>query len=183
MKTQKKKKTNPNFLGPKIKTKIKLKNKIRKKLISVFRKTADLALKERIQMVLLRSEEKTLPEIAEIVHKKKSAVIFWIKRYKEYRLKGLKPRYQGGNRRLLTEEQLKEIKLFLNKTSKTDLKKLTSKALRLHIKTKYQVEYRSNESINQIFYKCGFSFRKPEQCYREASDKEQLEWLKMIKKK
>lgn len=182
MKTQKKKKTNPNLLGPKNKTKIKLKNKIKKKLIDNFRKTTNSALKERIQIILLRAEGKTLLEIEEIVHKRKQAIVLWIKRYKECRLKGLKSRYQGGNRRLLTQEQLQEIELFLNKTSKTDLKKLTSKALRLHIKSKYQVEYRSNESINQIFYKCGFSFRKPEQCYREASEKEQQEWLEMAKK-
>ncbi len=182
MKTQKKKKTNPNFLGPKNKTKIRLKNKIRKKLISVFKKTVDSKLKERIQMVLLRNEGKTLSEITEIVHKEKQAIVFWLKRYKEYRLKGLRPRHQGGNRSLLTKEQLREIEQFLNKTSKTDFKKLTNKELRLHLKTKYQVEYRSPESINQIFYKCGFSFRKPEQCYREASKKEQQKWLEMAKK-
>jgi len=181
MKTQKKK-TNPNFLGPKNKTKIKLKNKIRKKLISKFKKTADSKLKERIQMVLLRDEGKTLPEITEIIHIERQAIIFWLKRYKERRLKGLKPRYQGGNRSLLTKDQLQEIKQFLNKTSKTDLKKITVKELRLHLKTKYQVEYRSPESIHQIFYKCGFSFRKPEQCYREASEKEQREWLEIAKK-
>ncbi|MDP2750148.1 MAG: winged helix-turn-helix domain-containing protein [Nanoarchaeota archaeon] len=122
-------------------------------------------------------------EIAGITHREKQAIVFWLKRYKEYRLKGLNPRYQGGNRSLLTKEQIKEIKRFLNKTSKTSLKKLTGKELRLHLKTKYKVEYRSNESINQIFYKCGFSFRKPEKCYREASEKEREEWLEMIKKK
>lgn len=183
MKTQKKKRPNPNFLGSKTKTKIKLKKRVKNKLIVKFRKTADSKLKERIQMVLLRNEGKTLQEIAGIIHKNKQAIVFWLKRYKKHGLKGLNPRHQGGNRRLLTKEQLREIKSFLNKTSKTNLRKLTSKELRLHLKTKYKVEYRSPESVNQIFYKCGFSFRKPEKCYREASEKEQAEWLKMIKKK
>jgi len=180
MKTQKK--TNPNLKGPKIKTKIKLKNQNRKKLIAEFKKTTDLKLKERIQMVLLRDEEKTLLEIAETTQRGKQAVIRWLMQYRAKRLKGLKSIYQGGNRRKLTTEQLKEIERFLDEASKTDLRKLTSKELRLHLKTKYKVEYRSADSINQIFYKCGFSFRKPEQYYREASEQEKNQWLKEAKK-
>lgn len=182
MKSQKKKATNPNLKGPKTKTKIKLKSQIRKKLIIKFQKTADLKLKERIQMVLLRDEGKTLFEIVDTTHRGKQAVVRWLMQYKTKKVKGLKSVYQGGNRRKLTTEQLKEIKCFLNKASKKDLQKLTSKELRLHLKTKYKVEYRSADSINQIFYKCGFSFRKPEQYYREASKKEKKEWLKEAKK-
>ena len=182
MKTQKKKKTNPNLKGPKTKTKIKLKSQTRKKLIAKFKKTADIKLKERIQMVLLRDEGKTLSEIVQTTQRGKQAVVHWLMRYKTERIKGLKSIYQGGNRRKLTEKQLKEIKSFLDKASKTDLKKLTSKELRLHLKTKYKVRYRSADSINQIFYKCGFSFRKPEQRYREASEQEKKEWLKEVKK-
>ncbi len=185
MKSQKKagkKKTNPNLKGPKNKTIIKLKNRTKKKLIKVFTKTADARLKERVQAVLLRNEDKKMSEICQTVHRNEKTVIYWLKIYKSKGLKGLKSNYIGGNRRKLTAEQLKEIELFLNKTSKANIKKLTSKELRLHLKTKYGVEYRGAGSINQIFYKCGFSFRKPEQCYREASEQEKNKWLKEAKK-
>ena len=182
MKSQKKKKINPNLKGPKTKTKIKLKKKTKIRLINVFKKTIDPNFKERIQVVLIRNEGKKISEICQTVHKNEKTVIDWLKKYKSKGIKGIKSKYTGGNRRKLTAEQLKEIKSFLNKASKTDLKKLTSKELRLHLKTKYKVRYRSADSINQIFYKCGFSFRKPEQRYREASEQEKKEWLKEVKK-
>jgi len=168
--------------GPKDKTRIKLKNKTKKKLINVFKKTIDSRLKDRIQAVLLRSENKKMSEICRTVHRNEKTVIEWLKIYKDKRLKGLKSNYIGGNRRKLTAEQLKEIELFLNKTSKKNIIRLTGKELRLHLKSKYKVEYRSAGSINQIFYKCGFSFRKPEKCYREASEQEKIKWLKEAKK-
>jgi len=182
MKSQKKKKTNSNLKGPKTKTVIRLKNKTKTKLIDTFKKTIDPKFKERIQAVLMRNEGKKMSEICQTVHKNEKTIIDWLKKYKEKGIKGIKSKYIGGNRRKLTEEQLKEIKHFLNKTSKSNFKKLTSKELRLYIKTKYNVEYRGAGSVNQIFYKCGFSFRKPEQCYREASEKEQRKWLAEAKK-
>jgi transposase len=182
MKSQKKKKSNPNLRGPKTKTTIKLKKKTKDELINVFKKTTDPNFKERIQAVLMRNEGKKMFEICQTVHKNEKTVIDWLKKYKDKGIKEIKSNYAGGNRRKLTTEQLKEIERFLNKTSKIDIKKLTSKELRLHLKTKYNVEYRGAGSINQIFYKCGFSFRKPEQHYREASEKEKQEWLKETKK-
>lgn len=164
------------------KTFIKLKPKQKEKLIGLYKdkQTPDY-LRKRIHLVLLRDQRKTIQEISLIVQKGRKSVIDWLKRFKEQGLPGLISNYAPHNQKL-TLEQLKEIKKFLRKTAKEIPQKLTSFNLKLHLKSKYNIEYRSQTSFNQIFYKCGFAFRKPNKCYREASPNEIKQWVKRTKK-
>jgi transposase len=166
------------------KTKVSLKGKTKKKLQKIFNSSnSSPQFRTRIQMVLLRDKGKTLDEIATVVFKSRRTVITWLKTYKEKRIKGLKSNYQANNNKL-TKEQKKEIKNFLESKmkSKKEIKGFTSQELRLYIKKKYKVEYRSNTSINNIFYRCQFSFRKPEKYYSKSDPKETQQWKREVKK-
>lgn len=166
------------------KTKISLKSKTKKKLMKIFHSSdSSSQLRTRVQMVLLRDKKKTLDEISTATFKSRKTVVTHLKNYKERGIKGLYPSYQANNHKL-GKKQLAEIKKFLDSKmkKKKDLKGFTSQALRLHIKEKHKVEYRSNTSINNIFYRCGFSFRKGEKVYAKSDPTEVEKWKKYVKK-
>ena len=65
-------------------------------LFEVYRHTHDARLRSRCQMILLSSQGRPVSEIARVTMFSEDAVLFWLERYDNEGLEGLKDRPRSG---------------------------------------------------------------------------------------
>lgn len=149
------------------KLKIKFNESEKTSLEEFFKKTKDLKAKMRANGVLLRTKGYRLIEIADILGKTETTIRNWTRAFKKQGIKGLIPKIQRGNHRILTRKQKEEIKTII-KIKKPFQLNLNAKAkfwnvplLKNFVKNYFSLEYRSDKSYQRLFSYCGFSFHKP----------------------
>lgn len=146
-------------------TKIRLKEKEKKDLLKLKRKSKSEIIRDRAHAVLLRNNDETLNDIAKTLFRSKEFVKQAILRFNNNELHDLK--LTGHNYKLTRINRNNLIEMIKTK-SPNELKEFsfkdqfwTTDILRAVIKNKYNIEYKTDKSYYDLFKAAGFSFHKP----------------------
>lgn len=167
-------------------TKIHLTTQQKKRLIEIKRKCQSSIVSDRTHAVLLRNKNFTIAETAQSILRSDKFVKDAVKRYKRGELTKLN--FDGHNRKL-AKKQTDEIVRIIQTINPKELRNFkfntqfwSTDILRLVIKDKYGIEYKSDNSYYNLFKQAGFSFKKPKtQDFRQAPEKIK-EWKGALKK-
>ena len=122
--------------------------------------------KLRFQAVWLLTQGYTRAATANIVAKSKGSLGNWVAAFNRSGLDGLKNKPSPKNHRLLTDKHKDQIARLITTKVPTDLGIPGSfwsvPGLKLLVKDKLGVVYRSPESYRQLMIRCGFSYHQPE---------------------
>ena len=89
---------------------IELTKEQREELENGYRTGQTHSFRARCQMILLKSENRTSLEVAEILGGCEMTVNNWLKRYEQFGLEGLKTRPGRGRKSILKAEDLEQVK-------------------------------------------------------------------------
>lgn len=121
--------------------------------------------KLRFQALWLLTRGYTRDAAAAIVAKSKSSLGNWVTAFNRHGLDGLKNKPSPKNHRFLTDQQKDQVKHLITTKAPTDLGYPGSfwnlHGLKLMVKDKLGVSYRSFESYRQLLIRCGFSYHRP----------------------
>lgn len=167
-------------------TKINLTKKEKQGLLAIKKKSKSILIQDRAQAVLARNERLTIANIAKALSRSEDFIKRAIKRFTAGELEDL---HLKGNNNKLTKEQKQKIVKIVKTKSPEDLKGFKFKAqfwstdaLKIVIKKKYGIEYKTEKSYYDIFKLAGFSFHKPKtKDYRQ--DKKKIRKFKGALKK
>lgn len=167
-------------------TKIKLTKKQKEKLLIIKRKHKSSLVRDRAQAVLARNEGLVIYNIAKALSRSENFVKKAIRLFNDGELEELN--FNSNNSRLTTTQKGEIVEIIKTK-SPEDLKGFGFKeqfwstdALKIIIKKKCGVEYKTEKSYYDIFKLAGFSFHKPKtKDYRQ--DKRKIKKFKGALKK
>ena len=141
--------------------------------------------KERRLIVLNYKKGCTIREIGEMLDMPFTKAYYWIKRYKEQGINGLKTIKQHGKKPLLGREALKWLKEFLkkNKPSRYNGKAAgwSSREVKDCINNKFNISY-SLRHVERLLHKLGFSLIAPRPRNVKASLLKQAAFKRRFKK-
>ena len=165
-----------------------------KQLLLAFTQCKDGDMRTNIQAVRLYGNNKPIPEINDITGLPRRTINRWYQRYQQHGLASFVDNRQGGNRRHLTTDQIKELRHKLNRYRPLDVlgESLVSTGNGLYwcvpdlkqiVWHWYKVSYKSDTSYRQLFAKCGFSYQRSEKVYRSRSEEKVAEFEEQLEKK
>lgn len=135
-------------------------------LEAAFKTTKNSREKLRFQALWLLTQRYSRAQAARIVAKSQRVIGNWVTAFNRYGLDGLKNKPSPKNHRLLTDKHKDQIKRFITAKTPTDLGYPGSfwgvNSLKLLVKDKLGVIYRSPESYRQLLIRSGFSYHQPE---------------------
>jgi len=137
------------------------------------RLVANKRIADWIKAILMVDDGYGYGEIERVLLLNESTVRRAIKRFKKRGVNGLlETKYIGGNNKLLTNAEEKQIKVFLEiNTQQTTIE------IRDHIKTVYQVKY-SLSGVTKLLHRLGFTYKKPKIIPGKADLKKQDKFIK-----
>ena len=140
----------------------------------------------RYHAIWLLSREYTRKQVEKIIGISHTGLGKWVTRYHKFGIEELQTKPQPGNHRYLKNNQKVKLKKLLTKQTPQELgykdKFWDTKLLRLLVKDKLKVEYKSETSYRELFKWCGFSYHKPDRVNKKQSVKSIEEWERKIKK-
>lgn len=135
-------------------------------LETAFKTAKDPREKLRFQALWLLTRGHSRAAAADIVAKSKGSLGNWVTAFNRYGLDGLKNKPSPKNHRFLTDKQTDQVKRLITAQTPLDLgypgNFWTTHTLKLLVKDKFGVTYRSPESCRQLLIRCGFSYHQPE---------------------
>lgn len=157
-------------------TKIKLTKKQEKDLSNLKRKSDSEIIRDRAHVILLRNNGKTIEYIAEALLRSTDFVVQAIQRFKNGGLEN--SALTGHNYKLSKQKRDNIVDLIANKAP-NDLEGFsfkdqfwTTDILKMVIKRKYGITYKTEKSYYDLFEAAGFSFHKPKtKDFRQDPDK------------
>jgi transposase len=149
-------------------------------LLRAFVDCKDGPTRTRYQALRLYGQGYAIQEIARITGVCRSTLMDWCGKYRQGGIEALRDHRQGGNRALLSEEQLQNLKerlhtyypdqLFGSMAASAGGQFWTVTDLARAIERWYGVRYARQGSYVQIFHRCGFSYQRTEQVYKSRSE-------------
>jgi putative transposase len=144
-------------------------------LIRLYKKEVNLKVKERMLLVIKVENENIIPAYAaDELHRSRPWALYWLKRYREEGIGGLKDRPKSGRHPDLPEETVYEIKneLASNRQGWTtkqveDLIVIKSGGIRYHY-----------THIYRLMHKWGFKQKVPRKVHVNTASKEEKERFK-----
>lgn len=104
----------------------------------------------------------------------------WCRKYRQGGIEALSDHRQGGNRALLSEEQLQDLTQRLHTYHPDDLFGATAASasgqfwtvidLIRAVEAWYGIRYARRDSYVQLFHRCGFSYQRPAKVYKSRSE-------------
>lgn len=149
-----------------------------------YKKEKNPHVKERLLMIIHIKEGWVSREVARIVKKSHVAVAYWVNRFNEEGIEGLKDKPRSGRPTKIAKNEFKLLWNDIRRQPKEfDYKQQfwSTKLLRIHIREKYGKSY-SDRHVQRIFHKLGFSLIKPRPRHIKASKKEEIEFKEGFKK-
>jgi len=132
----------------------------------------------RLQAVILAKAGHTAPEIAKILSVTYRSIQYWIQRYNQQGLEGLKDLRRGGNQRKLTDQQEQQIKDYLDRQADDPTAGLRrGQDLRQWIQQQFGVLY-SLPGIYDLLHRLGYSCLMPRPRHRKADPQQQRAFKK-----
>lgn len=149
-------------------------------LSSAFSDCKDGPTRTRYQALRLYGQGYPVEEIERITGICRSTLMGWCSKYRQGGIETLEDHRQGGNRALLTDEQLQDLKerlhtyrpdqLFGSLAASADGQFWTVIDLARAVETWYSVRYARRGSYIQLFKRCGFSYQRPDRVYKSRSE-------------
>lgn len=140
------------------------------------RQTASVHELRHLQGVRLYGSGVGLQTILEMIDCSESSLREWVTTYKRKGIEALRPNWDGKNASKLSDEQRAELKHKLHKyrpdqvlathERMIDSPFWTVEELRLVVQKWYNVTYKDNGSLRNLFKRCGFSYHKAEAIYK-----------------
>ena len=141
--------------------------------------------KERLLIIKNYKKGMKLRKIGEVLDIPHTKAYYWIKRYKKYKLNGLKTIKQKGKTPLLSQKDLTKIKEYLINNKPKIYHGISagwnSRDVKSHIKSNYNVSY-SLRHIERLLHKLGFSLMTPRPRNVNSSLEKQKEFKDKFKK-
>lgn len=149
-------------------------------LLHAFNNCKDGPTRTRYQAVRLYAQGYTTEEIERITGVCRSTLMDWCGKYRQSGLEALQEHRLGGNRALLSAQQLQDLKQRLHTYSPVQLFGATAASasgefwtvtdLARAVERWYGVRYAQRGSYIQLFQRCGFSYQRPNKIYKSRSE-------------
>ena len=149
-------------------------------LLSAFGDCSNGPTRTRYQAIRLYGQGYATDEIEAITGICRSTLMDWVHKYKRHGLEALKDHRLGGNRALLTGEQLQDLaqrlhsyrpdQLFGSTAASADGQFWTVPDLARAVERWYGVRYSCRGSYIRLLKHCGFSYQCPEKVYKSRSE-------------
>ncbi len=138
----------------------------------------------RLHGVLLVAQGMNCPEVAKLLGDAPRSVEYWVHRFEEKGLAGLREGERSGRPRRLSEDQLQEIDTVLHGTPRAVGLRGTlwdGKTLSAWIEQRYEVKIGVRQ-CQRIFRQLGYRLRKPRPALAHANPEQQQEHKKNSKR-
>lgn len=147
----------------------------------------------RLQAVRLYGSGYAVADVLEITGCSRRSLLRWCQRYQQAGIEGLRDHREGGNRALLSEEQLTEAQRRLQQYRPIDVlgpgKVATANGLhwtvpdlKQALEQWYGVVYQGSNSYRQLFKRCGFSYQRVARVFRSRSAANVVEFEEQLEK-
>lgn len=149
-------------------------------LKSTYKESADGETRTRLQAVRLYGSGYAIKEITEIADCTPRSVLRWCQKYRQQGIAGLADQRQGGNRAVLSKEQVEDVAAKLRQYRPIDVlgpaevatangQHWTIPDLKRALPKWHGVVYESNTSYRRLFHRCGFSYQRSAKVFRSRS--------------
>ena len=138
--------------------------------------TRDVHALKRLQGVRLYGSGQPLSAIQDVLNCGESSVREWVGRYQTGGVEGLRSQWRGGNANKLSAAQRADLSERLHQYRPDQVLPAalrvnqgcywTVSDLKVAIQQWYGVSYQDNDSYQQLFHRCGFSYQRAERAYR-----------------
>jgi len=149
-------------------------------LLRAFGECKDGPTRTRYQALRLYGQGYTTEEIEEISGICRSTLMDWVRKYRQDSLEALEDHRLGGNRALLTDEQLQDLthrlhtyrpdQLWGSTAASADGQFWAVPDLARAVETWYGVRYAQRGSYIRLLKRCGFSYQRPDKVYKSRSE-------------
>jgi transposase len=151
-----------------------------RELMVAYKKCADGPTRTRLQAVRLYGSGYTVAAITEITDCSRRTLLRWCQQYRLASITGLLDKRQGGNRALLSDEQLDDVCHKLHQYRPIDVlgpagvatasgQHWTVPDLKWALQQWHGVVYRGTSSYRSLFKRCGFSYQRAARVFRSRS--------------
>ena len=148
------------------------------------RRSEESRYDHRLHGVLLVAQGMTCPQVAELLGDAPRSVEYWVRRFEQSGLAGLREGERSGRPRRLDEEQLREIDGILRRTPREaglGGNLWDGKTLAAWIARRYEIELGVRQ-CQRLFRQLGFRLRKPRPAIAQADPARQKEHKKNSKR-
>ncbi len=162
-----------------------------KELDSAFKKSKNTKERNRIQVIRLLAKGYSHSQVTEITELKPPTITELVGKYNKRGITALLLAKHPKNNTKLSTEQKEEIKELLSDDTKTpsslglgeDLRFWSTPLLKIWVRNKYNIEFKSERSYHRLFQYCGFSFHKPAKIDRKKDSNKRKEFVISAKKR
>jgi transposase len=145
-----------------------------------YHKSSNGPLRTKLQAIRLYGSGYPTAEISEITSCSRRTVLRWCRKYRDEGIAGLIDQRQGGNRALLSDEQMEDLCGKLRQYRPIDIlgpEKIATASghywtvpdLRQALQQWYGLVYQSSSSYAAVFQRCGFSYQRTAKVFRSRS--------------
>ncbi len=134
----------------------------------------------RIQAVLLSLQQRSVPEIAELLQVHRSTVHSWIVSWNQYKLEGLLEGHRSGRQCRLSSAEVQKLHDIVESGPVAyglECGIWTSPLVSQIIKDEFDVEYHPGH-VRKILQQIGFSVQRPTTKLVQADPQEQRHWVR-----
>jgi len=148
-------------------------------LVTAFGDCKDGPTRTRYQAVRLYGKGYDTEKIETITGTCHSTLMEWCRKYRQGGIEALRDHREGGNRALLSDEQLEELRQRLHTYRPDQLLGATASGhgqfwtvgdLARAVERWYGVRYARHGSYVQLLKRCGFSYQRPTKVYKSRSE-------------
>jgi transposase len=165
----------------------------KRELKVAFRESRDGAERTRLQAVQLYGSGYPVEEIMAVTDCSRRSLLRWSQRYRRDGLSALEDHREGGNRALLDEAQVADVRAKLHQYRPVDVlgpqgvatasgQHWTVPDLKRALQQWYDLVYRSNSSYRQLFGHCGFSYQRSARVFRSRSAEQVADFEEQLEK-
>jgi transposase len=165
----------------------------KRELKAAFRESRDGAERTRLQAVRLYGSGYPVEEVIEVTDCSRRSLLRWSQRYRRDGIGGLQDRREGGNRALLDEVQLADVRAKLHQYRPVDVlgpegvatasgQHWTVPDLKRALQQWYNLVYQSSSSYRQLFARCDFSYQRLARVFRSRSVEQVADFAEQLEK-
>jgi putative transposase len=144
-------------------------------LIRLYKKETNLKVKERLLLVVKVENDNVIPAYAyDELHRSRSWALYWLKRYREEGIEGLKDRTKSGRPPDIPKETIYKIK---NELASSKQGWTTKQVEDLIVKKSGGIRYHYTH-IYRLMHKWGFKQKIPRKTHVNTASKEEKERFK-----
>jgi len=162
--------------------------------MAAYEYSPDGPTRTRLQAVRLYGSGYSVEAITEITGCSRRTLLIWCQRYRLEAAEGLTDKRQGGNRAMMSAEQLEDVSRKLHQYRPIDVvgaadvatasgEHWTIPDLRRALRCWQGIVYQSSSSYRILFKRCGFSYQRAARVFRSHSASQVADFEERLEKK